>query len=221
MDEPLCFVSHVGWVWGILLDSVGLSKLSLGRKLAKYGRLGLLMFSIQAMAQSSDAFISRQDRLQLTDFYTNMLRQKLAGELKLIGVEGQDPVVSLSIEFDDTKVVADADAWRKNQETRAGAERAAQTEAVKSNIAELMEKYKPVQPQLPEPPEVSENAVEESDGAKKEDEVQGGTRLGRLNVDISNATISQIINKAQDEFKNKKESDKPEKQLKKIGRAHV
>jgi hypothetical protein len=194
------------------LDSVGLSKLSLGRKLAKYGRLGLLMFSIQAMAQSSDAFISRQDRLQLTDFYTNMLRQKLAGELKLVGVEGQDPVVSLSIEFDDTKVVADADAWRKNQETRAGAERAAQTEAVKSNIAELMEKYKPVQPQLPEPPEVSENAVEESEDAKKEDDVQGGTRLGRLNVDISNATISQIINKAQDEFKNKKESDKPEKQ---------
>jgi hypothetical protein len=194
------------------LDSVGLSKLSLGRKLAKYGRLGLFMFSIQAMAQSSDAFISRQDRLQLTDFYTNMLRQKLAGELKLIGVEGQDPVVSLSIEFDDTKVVADADAWRKNQETRAGAERAAQTEAVKSNIAELMEKYKPVQPQLPEPPEVPENAVEESDSSKQEDEVQGGTRLGRLNVDISNATISQIINKAQDEFKNKKETDKPEKQ---------
>ena len=140
-----------------------------------------------------------------------MLRQKLAGELKLIGVEGQDPVVSLSIEFDDTKVGADADAWRRTQESKAGAERAAQTEAVKSNIAELMEKYKPVQPQLPTPPEAVDNADEEVEDAKKEEEIQGGTRLGRLNVDISNATISEIINKAQDDLKNKKAVEKTEK----------
>lgn len=210
LDEPLCFApTYCGL--GDLLDSVGLSKAIWGKKLARYGKLGLLLFSIEALAQSSGAFISRQDRLQLTDFYTNMLRQKLAGELKLIGVEGQDPVVSLSIEFDDTKVVADADAWRRTQESKAGAERAAQNEAVKSNIAELMEKYKPVQPQLPTPPEAADNADEDGEDAKKEDEIQGGTRLGRLNVDISNATISEIINKAQDDLKNKKTADKADK----------
>ena len=207
----LCCVPFSSGPRRIALDSYSLLKTIWIKNLVKFTKLGLVLFSIEAVAQSSGAFISRQDRLQLTDFYTNMLRQKLAGELKLIGVEGQEPVVSLSIEFDDTKVVADADAWRRSQESKAGAERAAQTEAVKSNIAELMEKYKPIQPQLPEPPQTNEKADEEPDDVAKDEEIKGGIRLGRLNVDIANATISQIINRAQDDLRKKPVVEKNEK----------
>jgi hypothetical protein len=168
-------------------------------------KCGLILFSYQVLAQPAGVFISRQDRLQLTDFYSTTLRQKLTGELKLVGVEGQEPVVTLNIEFDDSKVNADAEAWRKNQETRTGADRAAQNEAVRSNIAELMEKYKPIQPQLPTPPQVveakEENAkVESSNTNNASESAKEGTRLGRLNVDITNSTISEIINKAQDDL---------------------
>lgn len=182
------------------------SKNTMKRFLSASLRLLAFAISIDALAQNATVAISRQDRLQLTDFYSSMLRQKLTSELKLAGVDGQEASVYLTLDFDDTKVSADAQAWRREQEAKIGAERAAQTEAVKLNIAELMEKYKPVQPQLPTPPEQVTQADEEDEKVEpSSDDIKGGVRLGRLNVDIANATISQIINQAQENLKEKKE----------------
>ncbi len=182
------------------------SKNTMKRFLSISLRLLAFALSIEALAQNATVSISRQDRLQLTDFYSSMLRQKLTSELKLVGVDGQEPSVYLTLEFDETKVSADAQAWRREQEAKIGADRAAQTEAVKLNIAEMMEKYKPVQPQLPTPPEQASQEDEEDEKVESAaDDVKGGVRLGRLNVDIANATISQIINQAQENLKEKKE----------------
>jgi len=184
------------------LASLRKSKLGFLRKCsAVLLKLVALLCALEAVAQNATVFISRQDRLQLTELYTNMLRQKLSSELELLGIDDQEPSVSLALEFDETKVSADAETWRKTQESKAGAERAAQSEAVKLNIAELMEKYKPIQPQLPTPPAPVEENKDEEFESKKSEDIQGGTRLGRLNVDIANATISEIINKAQEEGK--------------------
>jgi len=165
----------------------------------KWLQLAVLFFAFDVLAATGTVFISRQDRLELTNFYSNMLRQKLISELKLIGVDGQEPAVSLSLEFDETRVSADAEAWKKNQDSIAGKERDTQSELVRANIAELVEKYKPVvQPAAPQAP-VPEQKKEEEPEIKKEDDVKGGVRLGRLNVDIANSTISEIISKAQEE----------------------
>ena len=167
----------------------------------KWLQLAVLFFAFDVLAATGTVFISRQDRLELTNFYSNMLRQKLISELKLIGVDGQEPAVSLSLEFDETRVSADAEAWKKNQDSIAGKERDNQSELVRRNIAELVEKYKPVvQPAAPQAPvPAPEQKKEEEPEVKKEDDVKGGVRLGRLNVDIANSTISEIISKAQEE----------------------
>lgn len=187
------------------------------RSALRASRLVALLFSVEALAQSSGAFISRQDRLDLTEFYSNMLRQKLSSELKMIGISEQEPSVSLSLEFDEARVNADAESWRRQQESMAGAQRAAQNEAVKVSIAELMERYKPVQPQLPSAPETPEESQKNEETNSSAD-VQGGTRLGRLNVDISNATISEIISKAQEEIRaNASNAVTPDKQSSETG----
>ena len=151
--------------------------------------------ALEAIAAGPSAIISRQDRLELTGFYTNLLRQKITGELRLLGVTDHEPSVSLSLEFDDNKVGADADAWRKNQDALGIKDRNFQSESVRKNISDLMKRYNDEQAAL------RKDQKSKSPDKKKnnDNEPSEGIRLGRLNVDITNTTITEIISKVQEQ----------------------
>jgi hypothetical protein len=202
------------------------------------------LFSLQTIAQpattNAGVLISRQDKLELTEFYGNMLRQKLKSELKLRGINDADASVSLNLQFDEKKAQADSDLWKQSQTDSVGKERQALDESFRKNITDMLKNFNDEQAKKEEQARqlyeervkkiydeyvkkinddhnkrVSEEqakklAEEQAKQQKTEETVKTGdgpkegVRLGRLNVDIVNSTISEIIAKAQESQQSKR-----------------
>ncbi len=202
-----------------------------------------LVFSVQVVAQQagvSSALISRQDKLELTEFYGNMLRQKLKSELKLRGINDADASVNLSIQFDEKKAQADSDSWKQSQNDALGKERQTLDETFRKNITDMLKNFNDEQSKKEQQTRqeyearvkklydeyvqkinddynkrlseaeakklAEEQAKKQATGETAAAAVGGpkeGVRLGRLNVDIANSTISEIIAKAQESQQSK------------------
>ena len=188
--------------------------------------VGLDTQQVQAAAPST--IISRKDRLELTDFYTNVIQQKARSELKLNGVMDRDAAVSVQLDFDEQRLTGDAVKWYKDQEDKQKKVESDQNTTLKASVAELIataraektaqtEKMAAAEKQLQaerlaeaekraEAEKQAEVEKANSDELKnKANEIPGGQRIGRLNIDIKNSTISELLKKQNDDDKELKD----------------
>ncbi len=228
----------LGYICGVGLNYQSKKMVHSRRRWFKFGTaVYAALFSFQTLAQSASVntvLISRQDKLELAEFYGNMLRQKLKSELKLRGINDADASVSLSLQFDEKKAQADSDSWKRAQTDSVGKERQELDESFRKNVTDMLKTFNDEQAKKEEQTrqqyeervkkiydeyvkkinedhnkrlseEQAKKLAEDqakrqktAETAKTTDGPKEGVRLGRLNVDIVNSTISEIIAKAQE-----------------------
>ena len=138
-----------------------------------------------AAIESGNTIISRKDRLELTDIYTNTVLQKVRGELRLNGILDREPSVTVQLEFDEKKLAADAATWIVTEQERLKQSETKQNSDLKQSIKDLIATA--VAERTPKKPSEIDQAKASGTGLP---------RLGRLNVDITDATISEVIRRS-------------------------
>jgi hypothetical protein len=141
--------------------------------------------SVFAVTDPSKTIISRKDQLEITDLYTNRVLQKVRGDLRLNGILDLEPAVTIQIEFDEKRLTSDASAWISNQQDRIKQTESKQTQDLKQSVKDLIATA--VAERLPKMEPGKERNLPESSGLP---------RLGRLNVDITDSTVSEVLRQA-------------------------
>ena len=136
----------------------------------------------QTGPNKAKTIISRKDRLELTDFYTSVVQQKIRSELRLNGINDREGSVALILEFDEQRLTSDATTWYKTFQDEQAKIAQKQSFSLRNSIKELIASARADR--------IKDKSTEKSE---QPEALPGGLRLGRLNVDISNRVIAEIV----------------------------
>ncbi|MCX6124326.1 MAG: hypothetical protein NTV34_06195, partial [Proteobacteria bacterium] len=161
-------------------------KRSIGTVSLFLAALPLILGADRSLAQAAQnvakTIISRKDRLELTDFYTNVVQQKIRSELRLNGINDREGSVALVLEFDEQRLTSDATTWYKSLQDNQVINARKQSFSLRSSIKELIASSR-----------ADRIKSKPSESSESSEAIPGGLRLGRLNVDISNSVIAEIL----------------------------